>query len=359
MARVLGVSPSGYYAWRRRPPSARARADAELRARVQAIHGRSRGTYGAPRIHAELTEGGVAVSRKRVARVMRSVGVAGVSRRRGPRTTRRNAQARPAPDRVERRFEADAPNRLWVADITYVPTLAGFLYLAIVLDVFSRRVVGWAMAGHLRTALVVEALEMAVTQRRPEAVIHHSDSENAASTPRPGLRRWVLAAPGTGRRAIDEVRSATPLRQCDGRERPQVFATLECELLDRTTAVNARAVPSTGGVGEVQAEFRGPRGVVHRYTRRRALAYEPRSATGRHWSSNLDAPSGRRCGSVPGLWTPYGREQWIPQGPLEGPRGTPLRAAHGHPHAGPRERCRAGLLTLARVLRRVAPAHQR
>ena len=118
------------------------------------------------------------VSRKRVARVMRSVGVAGVSRRRGPRTTRRNAQARPAPDRVERRFEADAPNRLWVADITYVPTLAGFLYLAIVLDVFSRRVVGWAMAGHLRTALVVEALEMAVTQRRPEAVIHHSDSEN-------------------------------------------------------------------------------------------------------------------------------------------------------------------------------------
>ena len=190
MARVLGVSPSGYYAWRRRPPSARARADAELRARVQAIHGRSRGTYGAPRIHAELTEGGVAVSRKRVARVMRSVGVAGVSRRRGPRTTRRNAQARPAPDRVERRFEADAPNRLWVADITYVPTLAGFLYLAIVLDVFSRRVVGWAMAGHLRTALVVEALEMAVTQRRPEAVIHHSD--RAAST-----RRWP-SAPAAG-----------------------------------------------------------------------------------------------------------------------------------------------------------------
>ena len=175
MARVLGVSPSGYYAWRRRPPSVRARADAELRARVQAIPGRSRGTYGAPRIHAELTAAGVAVSRKRVARVMRSVGVAGVSRRRGPRTTRRTRPARPRIDRVERRFEADAPNRLWVADITYVPTLAGFLHLAIVLDVFSRRVVGWAMAGHLRTALVVEALEMAVAQRRPDAVIHHSD----------------------------------------------------------------------------------------------------------------------------------------------------------------------------------------
>ena len=117
-------------------------ADAELTARVQEIHAGSRGTYGAPRIHAELAEAGVAVGRKRVARVMRAAGIAGVSRRRGPRTTRREVQDRPAPDRVERRFEADAPNRLWVADITYIPTLAGFLYLAIVLDVFSRRVVG-------------------------------------------------------------------------------------------------------------------------------------------------------------------------------------------------------------------------
>ena len=108
MARVLGVSPSGYYAWRRRPLSARGQADAELRARVQTIHRRSRGTYGAPRIHAELAAGGVAVSRKRVARVMRSAGIAGVSRRRGPRTTRRNTRVRPAPDRVERRFEAAA-----------------------------------------------------------------------------------------------------------------------------------------------------------------------------------------------------------------------------------------------------------
>ena len=114
-------------------------ADAELTTRVQEIHAGSRGTYGAPRIHAELVEAGVAVGRKRVARVMREAGIAGVSRRRGPRTTRREVQARPAPDRVERCFEAEAPNRLWVADITYIPTLAGFLYLAIVLDVFSRR----------------------------------------------------------------------------------------------------------------------------------------------------------------------------------------------------------------------------
>ena len=220
MARVLGVSPSGYYAWRRRPPSARARADAELRARVQAIHGRSRGTYGAPRIHAELTEGGVAVSRKRVARVMRSVGVAGVSRRRGPRTTRRNAQARPAPDRVKRRFEADAPNRLWVADITYVPTLAGFLYLAIVLDVFSRRVVGWAMAGHLRTALVVEALEMAVDQRRPVAVIHHSDQGCQYTSLAFGARcreRGVALSMGSVGDCFDKVQASyyAPSRTCD------------------------------------------------------------------------------------------------------------------------------------------------
>ena len=177
MARVFGVSPSGYYAWRRRPLSARVQADADLTARVQAIHAGSRRTYGAPRMHAELADAGVAVSRTRVARVMRAAGVAGVSRRRAPRTTRRDSQAQPAPDRVERRFEADAPNRLWVADITDVPTLVGFLYLAIVLDVFSRRVVGWAMATHLRTELVIEALEMAVAQRRPAGVIHHSDSE--------------------------------------------------------------------------------------------------------------------------------------------------------------------------------------
>ena len=170
MARVLGVSTSGYYAWRQRPPSARARADAELTARVRAIHADSRGTYGAPRIHADLAEAGVAVGCKRVARVMRAAGIAGVSRRRGPRTTRRDVQARPAPDRVECHFEADAPNRLWVADITYVPTLVGFLYLAIVFDVFSRRVVG-------------------VEQRRPEAVVHHSDQ---------GCQYTSVAAAGNG-----------------------------------------------------------------------------------------------------------------------------------------------------------------
>ena len=233
MARVLGVSTSGYYAWRQRPPSARAQADADLTARVRAIHTDSRGTYGAPRVHAELAEAGVAVGRKRVARVMRAAGIAGVSRRRGPRTTRRDVQARPAPDRVERHFAADAPNRLWVADITYVPTLVGFLYLAIVLDVFSRRVVGWAMATHLRTELVVEALEMAVEQRRPEAVVHHSDQGCQYTSLAFGgrCREWGVAL------------SMGSVGDCfDNAMAESFFATLECELLARTTlATHAEA----------------------------------------------------------------------------------------------------------------------
>ena len=175
MARVLGVSKAGYYAWTRRLPSARAEADAALLARVRTIHATSRETYGSPRIHAELREAGEHHGRKRIARLMRAGGLIGASHRRGVVTTRRDREARPAPDLVERNFAAAAPNRLWVADITYVPTAAGFLYLAVVLDAWSRRIVGWAMANHLRTELVADALEMAVGQRRPTDVIHHSD----------------------------------------------------------------------------------------------------------------------------------------------------------------------------------------
>ena len=142
---------------------------------IRRIHEDSRATYGMPRVHAELVAGGCRVGRKRVARLMRESGLAGVSRRRGTRTTRGDRSQRAAPDRVERQFRADAPNRIWVADITYVPTWTGFIYLAIVLDVFSRKVVGWAMAHHLRTELVLGALNMAIGQRRPEAVVHHSD----------------------------------------------------------------------------------------------------------------------------------------------------------------------------------------
>jgi len=175
MCRVLGVSPSGYYAWRTRPLSPRARTDVELTAHIDAIHRMSRGTYGAPRIHAELTARGLQVGRKRVARLMRNASVQGVSRRKPFHTTVRDEAARPAPDLVDRQFTVTGPDRLWVADITYVPTWAGFLYLAVVLDAWSRRIVGWAMESHLRTELVLAALDMAVAQRRPTEVIHHSD----------------------------------------------------------------------------------------------------------------------------------------------------------------------------------------
>ena len=174
MCRVLGVSPSGFYAWRQRPPSARSRADAQLGLRMSAIHHRSHATYGAPRVHAELRAEGIKVGRKRVARLLKKAGLVGASRRKWIHTTVRDRNARPAPDLVERNFGAPQPNRLWVADITYIPTWAGFLYLAVVLDVFSRKIVGWAMETHLRRA-GVRSTDMALGQRRPAAMIHQSD----------------------------------------------------------------------------------------------------------------------------------------------------------------------------------------
>ena len=177
MSRTLGVSRAGYYAWRRRAPSARSLADADLTARIKAVHRASRGTYGALRIHADLIDENIRVGRKRVERLMKAAGIAGVSRRKGTRTTVRDERVRPACDLVDRNFYASEPNQLWVADITYVPTWAGFLYLAVVLDAFSRRIVGWAMGHNLKSQLVLHALNMALTQRRPANVIHHSDSE--------------------------------------------------------------------------------------------------------------------------------------------------------------------------------------
>ena len=170
--RLLEVSSSGYYGWLSREASEREQVDAELTKKIRAAHARSRGTYGAPRIREELVAEGTPVGRKRVARLMRAEGLAGVSRRRGIRTSRRSPHARPAPDLVERNFKADGPNRLWIADITYIPTWAGMLFLAVVVDAWSRRVVGWAMETHLRTELVLQALNMALYQRRPEQVIH-------------------------------------------------------------------------------------------------------------------------------------------------------------------------------------------
>lgn len=177
LARVLGVSRSGYHAWRKRHPSARSLADAALSERIEAIHEDSRGIYGVPRVHAELAQAhGIRVGRKRVARLMREAGLAGVSRRKGPHTTTPAKEAPAAPDLVQRDFTAGAPDELWLADITYVPTWEGWLFLAGVMDMFSRKLVGWSMRDDLHADLVVDALGMAVTRRRPQAgLVHHSD----------------------------------------------------------------------------------------------------------------------------------------------------------------------------------------
>lgn len=234
MCRVLGVSTSGYYAWRKREPSERAQKDADLLERIRAYHKESRGTYGAPRIHEDLIAEGIRVGRKRVARLMKKAGLVGVSRRKKAWTTRKDAEARPAPDLVNRDFEADGPDRLWVADITYVPTWAGFLYLAVVIDVWSRRVVGWAMAGHLRTELVLQALNMAIWQRRPEGVIHHSDQGSQYTSIAFGSRCQELGV----RPSMGSVGDAYDNALCES-----FFATLECELIDRSvfrTRIDAR-----------------------------------------------------------------------------------------------------------------------
>jgi putative transposase len=224
MGRLLGVSPSGFYAWLKRPRSQRAQADEALLVQIRSIHQRSWGTYGAPRIQAELAAQGTHVSRKRVARLLREAGLQGISRRRRFATTVRAGDRRPAPDLVERNFTTDGPDRLWVADITYIPTGTGFLYLAVVLDAWSRRVVGWSMASHLRTQLVLEALNMALRQRRPEAVIHHSDQGTQYTSIAFGQRcREAGVRPSMG-----SVGDCFDNALCES-----FFATLECELLDR------------------------------------------------------------------------------------------------------------------------------
>jgi putative transposase len=224
MCHLLGVSPSGYYAWSRRSSSQHAQSDATLLARIRAIYERSWGTYGAPRIHAELHACGELVSRKRVARLMREAGLWGASRRRQITTTQRDAKSRPAPDLVNRDFSVNGRDRLWVADITYIPTVSGFLYLAVVVDAWSRRVVGWSMATHLRTELVLEALNMALGQRRPQGVIHHSDQGTQYTSIAFGQRcREAGVRPSMG-----SVGDCFDNALCES-----FFATLECELLER------------------------------------------------------------------------------------------------------------------------------
>jgi putative transposase len=224
MCRVLSVSASGYYAWRKRAPSQRSQDNAALTKTVRTIHAVSRGTYGAPRVHAELVADGIPASRNRVARVMRDADVVGISRRKFVVTTVRDG-VRQAPDLVDRAFTADAPNTLWVADITYVPTWMGFLYLAVVLDVFSRRIVGWSMSTTLHVTVVLDALNMALTMRRPRDVIHHSDQGSQYTSIEFGNRcRKASVRPSMG-----------SVGDCyDNAMAESFFATLECELLDRS-----------------------------------------------------------------------------------------------------------------------------
>jgi putative transposase len=285
MYRVLGVSASGYYAWQRRAPSARAQQDAVLTMKIHTIiHIESRGTYGAPRVHAELAAQGHHVGRKRVARLMRAARVQGVSRRKLVFTTTRDPAAQAAPDLVQRVFRAEGPDRLWVADITYVSTWAGFLYLAVVLDTWSRRVVGWAMATHLRTELVLAALDMAIVQRLPREVIHHSDQGSQYTSIAYGQRCREFGI----RPSMGSVGDAYDNALCES-----FFATLECELLDRvrfrTPAVARLAI------------FEFMEGWYNPRRRHSALAYEsPMSFENNHARQVVATPTiGRSTSALP------------------------------------------------------------
>ena len=176
MCRLLGVSASGYYAWRKRPESARAKRNRELLEKIRRVHGASKGVYGSPRVHAELVAEGVPVGRHKVAELMRSARLRGCPKRRYRTTTQRDPTHPVAKNLLKRDFTADRPNRRWAGDITYIPTRQGWLFLAVVIDLFSRRIVGWSMSRRSGRRLVVDALTMAVEARRPEGpLIHHSD----------------------------------------------------------------------------------------------------------------------------------------------------------------------------------------
>lgn len=230
MCRVLGVGRAGFYASRRRAPSARAQRDEQLRARIRVVHGRSRATYGSPRVHAELAAQGERCGRKRVARLMRAEGLRVKVRRRGRPQTTDSRHPHPVAENVlARRFsvkEITAPNRVWAGDITYVPTREGWLYLAVILDLASRRVVGWSMGRTLEASLAMAALQMAIAARKPsDGLTHHSDRgvQYAAFAYQELLARHQLV-PSMSRRA-----------NCyDNAVVESFFATLEWELIERS-----------------------------------------------------------------------------------------------------------------------------
>jgi len=227
LCRVLRVARSAYYAWARRGVSARARADERLTVQITDAYTRSRRTYGAPRVHAELRAQGTRCARKRVARLMRAAGLVGCHRRRRTRTTVADPAHAPAPNLVARDFTAAAADRLWLGDITYFATREGWLYLAVLLDAHSRRVVGWAMADHLRTELALDALAMALRNRRPDAgLVHHTDRGCQYTA---AAYRVTLADRGI---TVSMSRAGECL---DNAMAESFFATLKAELIDTRT----------------------------------------------------------------------------------------------------------------------------
>jgi putative transposase len=237
MSRMLGVSRQAFHAWEWRPPSQRALEDAFLTERIREIHRGARGVYGARRIHAELRLGHqIRVSRKRVKRLMRETGISGLVPRKRGRTTIRVPGVRVADDLVKRDFRPAAPNVLWVADITYLRSWQAWLYLAAVQDTFSRTIVGWAMAEHMRSELVTDALQMALARRKPEAgVIHHSDQGS----------QYVSLAFGQKARDAGIAISMGSRGDCfDNAVAESFFATLKKELIRRRSWPDRRELQS-------------------------------------------------------------------------------------------------------------------
>ena len=228
LCRVVGVTRQGFYAWKRRPPSSRELADQVLAERIKVIHAESEQIYGAPRIYSELKLGdGIQVGTKRVARLMRQLGIRGADGRRGGyRTTVRDPKRSSAPDLVDRDFARAEPNRLWVCDLKYVQTSQGFLFLAAVQDVFSRRIIGWSMRDDLKSELVLDALGMAVTARGRDAagVIAHSDHGS----------QYVSLAYGTyAKQSGIDLSMGSIGDPWDNAVAESFFASLEKELLRR------------------------------------------------------------------------------------------------------------------------------
>lgn len=259
LCRVLGVARSAYYAWARRGVSARARADADLTTQIAAVHARSRRTYGAPRVHADLRAVGLRCARKRVARLMRAAGLVGRQRRCRVRTTVVDPAHTPAPNLAARDFTAPAVDRLWLGDITYVATQEGWLYLAVLLDAHSRRVVGWAMADHLRAELALDALAMALHNRRPDAgLVHHTDRGCQYTA---AAYQHALAARGL---VCSMSRSGNCL---DNAMAERCFATPKAELIDRQLWPS-RAAARTAVFEWLEVWY-------NRRRRHSALAYQP------------------------------------------------------------------------------------